>query len=249
MSQGPENSNITGLVQEAGKTHKAHRGQLQTGSYQRPGCRWQGQTGIYSSVDKAQPGLGHLVHLPTNGPIVCSLWVWDVPHEEMSWAWPSFPPTRGTVTIPALGKLLFPGAGKDVGKKNEAGARRCLSASGGTTVLHLCSRAGDGNVSHFTDEETEASRSDCLQVLLIAAEALPWPQLSLQLSFLTAVTWGRLAGDAMRFASERASLVAQLGKKLPAMQERPGFDPWVREDLLEKGMATRSIRTTLKRPL
>ena len=53
----------------------------------------------------------------------------------------------------------------------------------------------------------------------------------------------------MRFAPEQPSLVAQLGKKLPATQERPRFDPWVREDPLEKGMATHSIRTTPKRPL
>ena len=94
MSQGPENSNITGLVQEVGKTHKAHRGQLQIGSYQRPGYRWPCRTRIYSSVDKAQPGLGLLVHLPTNGPTVCSLRVWDVLREEMSWAWPPLPNQR-----------------------------------------------------------------------------------------------------------------------------------------------------------
>ena len=29
------------------------------------------------------------------------------------------------------------------------------------------------------------------------------------------------------FFNIRASLVAQLVKNLPAMQERPGFDPWV----------------------
>ena len=38
-----------------------------------------------------------------------------------------------------------------------------------------------------------------------------------------------------------ASLVAQRLKRLPAMWERPGFDPWVgREDPLEKEMATHS---------
>ena len=100
-------------------------------------------------------------------------------------------PTRGTVTIPPWRKLLFPGTGRRERRENEAGARRCLSASAGTVVLDLCSRAGDGNVSHFTDEETEASLSACLQVLLIGGGALPWPQLSLQLSFLTAVTWGQ----------------------------------------------------------
>lgn len=70
-----------------------------------------------------------------------------------------------------MGKLLFPGAGRGAGRKNEVGARLCLSASEGTVVLDLCSRAGDGHVSHFTDKETEASRSDCLQVLLIRGGA------------------------------------------------------------------------------
>ena len=33
------------------------------------------------------------------------------------------------------------------------------------------------------------------------------------------------------------SLVVQRVKNLPAMQERPRFDPWGKEDTLEKGMA------------
>ena len=116
-------------------------------------------------------------------------------------------PTRGIVVIPASGKLLFPGAGRGAGRKeNEAGARRCLSASGGTVVLDLCSRSGDGNVSHFTDEETEASRSDCLQVLLTGGGALPWPCSASSSPSPQLSHGGRLAGDAIRFASERASL-------------------------------------------
>ena len=83
-------------------------------------------------------------------------------------------PTRGIVVIPASGKLLFPGAGRGAGRKeNEAGARRCLSASGGTVVLDLCSRSGDGNVSHFTDEETEAlvGRTACRRYCVNSARA------------------------------------------------------------------------------
>ena len=38
----------------------------------------------------------------------------------------------------------------------------------------------------------------------------------------------------------RASLVAQVVKNLPAMQERPGFDPWVGKIPWRKEMETHS---------
>ena len=44
-----------------------------------------------------------------------------------------------------------------------------------------------------------------------------------------------------------ASLVAQMVKNLPAIRETL-FDPWVREDYLEKGMATHSRVLTWRIP-
>ena len=146
------------------------------------------------------------------------------------------------------GKLLFPGAGRGAGRKNEAGTRLCLSASEGTVVLDLCSRAGDGQVSHFTDEETEASWSDCLQVLLIRGGA--WALASAQPPTLPPHSWHVGAGQLeMLLGLHLSGLPRWLSWERICLQCRRdrGSTPGSGKIPLEKGMVTHSMRTAPKR--
>lgn len=75
MSQGSANSDITGLVQEVGKTHKAGLGQLHTGQLQRrsqAATTTNGDPAFAPVPENVQLSLGLSVHLPANATTVCS---------------------------------------------------------------------------------------------------------------------------------------------------------------------------------
>lgn len=75
MSQGSANSNITGLVQEVGKTHKAGLGQLHTGQLRRrsQAATTNGDTAFAPAQRTVQLNLELSVHLPAKATTVCSL--------------------------------------------------------------------------------------------------------------------------------------------------------------------------------
>lgn len=74
VSQGSANSDITGLVQEVGKTHKAGLGQLHTGQLQRrtQAATISGDPAIALVPENVQLSLELSVHLPANATTVCS---------------------------------------------------------------------------------------------------------------------------------------------------------------------------------
>ena len=233
----------------SGQNPKALRGRLQTGSYQRPGCCWHCRTRIYSSLDKAQPSLGLGVPLPTNGPTVCSLGVWDVPYEEMRWAWLPLPQPQGQSRF-RHGEASISRGRQGCGKEERSGHHALFKCLWRQRCTWSLSRAGDGQVSHFTDEETEASWSDCLQVLLIRGGA--WALASAQPPTLPPHSWhvgaGRLemllglhlSGPPWWLSWERICLQCRRDR---------GSTPGSGKIPLEKGMVTHSIRTTPKRSL